>query len=58
MPLAAELVAILVCPKCKGALETREDQSAFTCKACRLVYQVTDGIPNFLIEEATALEGS
>jgi len=51
-----ELAALLACPKCKGPLELRADESAFACKACRLVYQVEDGIPNFLIEEAKPLE--
>jgi uncharacterized protein len=58
MALSRDLVAILVCPKCKGALALRADESAFECKSCRLVYAVVDGIPNFLIEEATPLEGA
>ncbi len=56
MALSRELVEILVCPKCKGALLLRGDESAFECKSCRLVFGVIDGIPNFLIEEATPLE--
>ena len=55
MPLSRELVEILVCPKCKGAIMLRTDESAFECKNCRLVYAVVDGIPNFLIDEATPL---
>jgi uncharacterized protein YbaR (Trm112 family) len=58
MALSRELVEILVCPKCKGALLLRGDETAFECKSCRLVYAVIDGIPNFLIEEATALESA
>jgi uncharacterized protein YbaR (Trm112 family) len=55
MPLAKELIDILACPKCKGQLKLRDDQSAFECPACRLVYAVVDDIPNFLIDEATPL---
>jgi uncharacterized protein YbaR (Trm112 family) len=54
--LSADLIDILVCPKCKGELTLRDDRSAFECPACRLVYLVSDGIPNFLIDEAQPLE--
>jgi uncharacterized protein YbaR (Trm112 family) len=56
MPLNRELVEILACPKCKGGLELRQDESAFLCRACKLVYAVEDEIPNFIIEEARPLE--
>ena len=56
MPLNRELVDILACPKCKGAIELRADESAFVCRACKLVYAVEDEIPNFIIEEARPLE--
>lgn len=55
MPLSKELLEIVRCPKCKGQVELKADESAFTCKACKLVYAVNDGIPNFLIEEAKPL---
>jgi uncharacterized protein YbaR (Trm112 family) len=55
MALNRELIDILACPKCKGALELRTDESAFECSACRLAYLVNDDIPNFLIEEAQPL---
>jgi uncharacterized protein YbaR (Trm112 family) len=57
MPLNQELTALLACPKCQGKLELRADQSAFVCRACKLVYAVADEIPNFIIEEALPLEG-
>jgi uncharacterized protein YbaR (Trm112 family) len=38
-----------------GALTLREDESGFECGACRLLYRIEDGIPNFLIDEAEAL---
>jgi uncharacterized protein YbaR (Trm112 family) len=57
MPLNRELIDILACPKCKGKVELRPDESAFVCRACKLVFAVEDDIPNFIIEEARALEG-
>ena len=57
MPLNRELIDILACPKCRGALELPPDESAFVCRACLLVYAVVDEIPNFIVEEAQPLEG-
>jgi len=50
-----DLLDILVCPKCKGALALREAPSAFTCATCRLAFAIVDDIPNFIEEEATPL---
>ena len=55
MTVPTQLLAILVCPKCKGELEYREAQSSLVCHACRLKYAVRDGIPIMLIDEATPL---
>lgn len=55
MALNKELIDILACPKCKGPLELREDESAFLCRSCKLVFAVVDDIPNFILEEATPL---
>lgn len=55
MSLSQDLLEILVCPKCKGALEYRERESALDCPACRLRYPVRDEIPIMLIDEATPL---
>ena len=57
MSLAPELLQILVCPKCKGDLEHRNDGRVETlvCHTCRLVYSVEDGIPIMLIDEAKPL---
>jgi uncharacterized protein YbaR (Trm112 family) len=57
MAMNRELIDILACPKCKGPLDLRPDESAFVCHACRLVYSVVDEIPNFIVEEAQPLEG-
>ncbi len=53
MTLSPQLLAVLVCPKCKGALEYREAESSLDCAVCRLRYPVRDDIPVMLIDEAT-----
>jgi uncharacterized protein len=53
--LSEQLLAILVCPKCKGQLEYREAESSLVCRACALRYPVRDDIPIMLADEATPL---
>jgi len=53
--LSAQLLAILVCPKCKGELEYRENEQSLVCHACRLRYPIRDDIPIMLTDEATPL---
>ena len=56
MSLPPELLEILVCPKCKGDLDYRQEPAeVLVCPACRLVYAVEDGIPVLLIDEAKPL---
>lgn len=55
MTLSEQLLAILVCPKCKGELDYRDKESTLVCQKCRLSYPVRDGIPIMLIDEATPL---
>lgn len=60
MPLDATLLEILACPKCKGELEYRvgdedAEEEALLCHACRLAYEIDDGIPIMLIDEAKPL---
>lgn len=55
MTLSPQLLAILVCPKCKGPLEYLESQAALVCHACRLSYPVRDDIPIMLIDEAISV---
>jgi uncharacterized protein len=55
MPIPAELLEILRCPKCKGHLRVLQgDQPALECPHCRLRYAIRDGIPIMLIDEAQA----
>ena len=52
MTLSPQLLAILVCPKCKGPLEYLSSEPALVCHACQLAYPVRDDIPILLIDEA------
>ena len=56
MAINKELLEILACPKCKGAVELTTVEDGLVCKACRLVYPIKDDIPVMLIDEAIALE--
>lgn len=49
------LLEILVCPRCKGDLVHRKEPEALVCERCKLVYEVRDGIPILLIDEAKPL---
>ena len=55
MTLAPELLEILVCPKCKGDLEYRPEESSILCHSCKLSYPVRDDIPIMLIDEAVPI---
>ena len=50
-----QLLDILVCPKCRGELEYREKENELVCKKCRLRYEIRDGVPIMLIDEAKPL---
>jgi uncharacterized protein len=48
----SQLLDIVVCPKCHGALEPGEE--LLRCCRCRVSYPVRDGIPVLLACEALA----
>ncbi len=54
--LPADLLAILACPRCRGALELEPEPQALRCDACRLRYRVDDGVPILLIDEAVRVD--
>jgi len=56
MTVSKDLLDILACPQCKGDLYLNEDETALVCETCRLVYEIRDGIPIMLIDEASPLE--
>jgi len=51
----ARLLEILVCPVCKGPLESRKAAAELVCKGCKLAYPVKDDIPVMLEDEARQL---
>ena len=55
MSFDKELLDILACPKCKGDLSLTPQEDGLVCEACRLKYEIKDGIPILLIEEAQKL---
>lgn len=57
MPLDKSLLDILVCPKCKGELEYKvgKEDEALLCHSCGLRYDIDEGIPIMLIDEAKPL---
>jgi uncharacterized protein YbaR (Trm112 family) len=54
VPLSPQLLAVLACPRCKGELEYRDQESVLLCHRCRLRYEIRDGIPILLLDEAVA----
>jgi hypothetical protein len=55
MGIHPELLEILACPKCKGEIRLSESRDGLICDRCRLVYEIRDGIPIMLIDEAKPL---
>lgn len=59
MTIDHRLLALLVCPVCKGPLELTRDADArpleLVCAADRLAYPIRDGIPVMLENEARSL---
>lgn len=53
--LDKKLLAILVCPLCKGSLHYNAERQELVCRADALAYPVRDGIPVMLEEEARRL---
>ena len=51
----AKLLDILVCPLCKGPLVYIKDRQELLCKADRLAYPISDGIPIMLEDDARKL---
>ncbi len=62
MTIDHRLIALLVCPVCKGPLELRRDErdlpAELVCPADRLGFPVRDGIPVMLESEARTLEAN
>jgi len=54
--LNQELLAILACPKCKQPVTLNPDETGLICVNCRLLYEIRDGIPFMLVDEAKPLD--
>jgi uncharacterized protein len=54
--ISPELLEILACPKCKGAIYLNPAEDGLICDGCRLVYEIRDDIPIMLIDEARPLD--
>jgi uncharacterized protein len=52
MNISKELLEIIACPKCKGDIYLNNAEGGLICNKCRLSYQIKDGIPIMLIDEA------
>ncbi len=50
--ISQDLLDILACPKCKGEVKLTESKDGLLCDACKLLYEIKDGIPIMLIDEA------
>jgi len=50
-----QLLEILVCPVCKGALRYDRAKAELVCQADRLAYPIRDDIPVMLEDEARTL---
>ncbi|MBC7357017.1 hypothetical protein SAMN02745206_02066 [Desulfacinum infernum DSM 9756] len=55
MGISQELLDILACPKCKSPVRLNEAEDGLICDQCRLLYEIRDGIPIMLIDEAKPL---
>ncbi len=42
----------VVCPRCRGRLEFREEPGELWCSTDRLLFPVREGIPVLLLDEA------
>ena len=51
--ISPELLDILACPKCKGEVKLTENGDGLICESCGLLYEIREGIPVMLIDEAT-----
>jgi len=56
MTLSKELLDIIACPKCKGKIYLNEKEDGLICENCRLLFEVRDGIPVMLIDEAKKIQ--
>lgn len=54
--ISKELLEVLVCPLCKGKLTYDQEANELICHESKLAYQIKNGIPVMLINEARILD--
>jgi uncharacterized protein len=54
--VSQELLEILACPQCKEGVKMNEKGDGLVCEKCRLLYEIRDGIPVMLVDEARSLD--
>lgn len=50
--LDQKLLAILVCPICKGELHYDKEAQELICRVDKLAFPIRDGVPVMLVDEA------
>ena len=55
MSVKQELLDILACPKCKSDIRLDDTGNWLICDTCRVKYEIREGIPIMLIDEAVPL---
>ena len=53
MAFDKKLLEIVACPVCKGKLDYDKTEQQLICKADKLAYPITEGIPVLLANRAT-----
>ena len=53
--ISKDLLEILACPQCKGALQLQGEEGLL-CEKCHLIYEIRDDIPIMLIDQAKKVE--
>ncbi len=54
--ISDELVEVLACPRCRGRVNLSLNGAGLVCRACRLLYEIREGIPVMLVEEARNMD--
>ncbi|MGQ9499068.1 MAG: Trm112 family protein [Dissulfurimicrobium sp.] len=54
----SRLLELLACPKCKGDIRLSDDKKGIICDRCMLIYEIRDGIPVMLVDEAKRIKGA
>lgn len=55
--ISDKFISILACPACLGELVQTDAGNSLRCLLCALSYQVRDGIPVMLLEQAEKNQG-